>query len=193
MLRIKLALYRCVVALSGLLCAWVSLPAHAQICAPFNDVSASNGFCSNIQWMYNRGITLGCTAPPGQTWYCPADFVRRDQMAAFMYRLGFQNAFLQGGNAFAALARLGTTDNQPVEVLANNLRAIRVEPDPISANVLMGHWSAGVYTGVHSATIAGGGSNQTNTFCTTGFGCVNGVTDHFGTVGGGESNKAGDN
>jgi hypothetical protein len=117
-------------------------PTQAQTCTPFTDVAASDGFCSNIQWMYNRGITLGCTAPVGQTWYCPGQFVRRDQMAAFMYRLGFQYAYLRGGNAFGGPAQLGTTDNQPVEVLANNLRAINIQPDPTSPNVLIAHAQA---------------------------------------------------
>jgi hypothetical protein len=57
----------------GTLGAW-SAPARAQICAPFTDVLASSGFCSSIQWLFNRGVTQGCTA----TQYCPANFVRRD-------------------------------------------------------------------------------------------------------------------
>ena len=39
--------------------------AHAQICTPFTDVSAQDP-CGNIQWMFNREITHGCTA----TAYC---------------------------------------------------------------------------------------------------------------------------
>jgi hypothetical protein len=73
-------LFVAIAVLAGVLCP---IPATAQICAPFTDVLASSGFCTNIQWMYNRGITTGCTA----TTYCPAQFVRRDQIAAFMNRL----------------------------------------------------------------------------------------------------------
>jgi len=58
-------------------------PSLAQTCTPFTDVLASSAFCTNIQWLYNRGITLGCAAGK----YCPADLVRRDQMAAFLNRL----------------------------------------------------------------------------------------------------------
>ncbi len=65
------------------LAASLVTPVRAQNCAPFTDVLAADQFCSNIQWMFNRGVTLGCTANQ----YCPANFVRRDQMAAFMNRL----------------------------------------------------------------------------------------------------------
>jgi len=46
-------------------------------------VQAADPFCTNIQCLFNRGVTLGCTANQ----YCPAQFVRRDQMAAFLNRL----------------------------------------------------------------------------------------------------------
>ena len=54
------------------------------ICGTFTDVPLGNAFCPNIEWMKNRNVTLGCTA----TLYCPTLTVRRDQMAAFMNRLG---------------------------------------------------------------------------------------------------------
>jgi hypothetical protein len=167
--------------------------ALAAPCAGFSDVDDTSPFCASVAWMKNRGVTFGCG---DGTTYCPGDAVTRLQMAAFMKRLGDQT-FLQGGNGFGAPGKVGTADNQPMEILANASRAIRIEPDLTSPNVLMGHWTAGVYTGVYGATIAGGGTGGTsspvdNSPCTTGFGCVNGVTDAFGTVGGGEGNKAGD-
>lgn len=51
---------------------------------PFSDVSAGEFFCTNVEWLKNRDITLGCTV----TDYCPNGFVLRSQMAAFMNRLG---------------------------------------------------------------------------------------------------------
>ena len=96
--------------------------------------------------MKNRGITLGCTA----TLYCPNDYVTRLQMAAFMYRLGFQNAFLQGGNAFGGTAVLGTTDDRALELRANGARALRIEPDAISQNIVGGS-ANGVLPGVRGA------------------------------------------
>jgi hypothetical protein len=41
-------------------------------------------FCPNVEWLKNRGITLGCSL----TAYCPGDAVSRLAMAAFMNRLG---------------------------------------------------------------------------------------------------------
>lgn len=58
--------------------------AAAAPCAGFADVDTTNPFCQNIEWIKNRKITLGCM--PG--FYCPFDPVQRQQMAAFMNRLG---------------------------------------------------------------------------------------------------------
>ena len=52
-------------------------------CAGFDDV-LQDQFCTNVTWIKNRQITLGCTA----TTYCPEQPVSRLAMAAFMNRLG---------------------------------------------------------------------------------------------------------
>lgn len=54
-------------------------------CVGFTDVPATSPFCANVEWLKNRGITLGCTST---TLYCPTDPVTRLSMAAFMNRLG---------------------------------------------------------------------------------------------------------
>ena len=60
--------------------------AQAQPCHPFfTDVSPSSGFCFHIEWLRNRAITQGCF---NTTTFCPDMEIRRDQMAAFMHRLG---------------------------------------------------------------------------------------------------------
>jgi hypothetical protein len=59
--------------------------AQAAPCAGFNDVDSTNTFCPNVEWLKNRGVTLGCTSV---TEFCPADPVSRLAMAAFMQRLG---------------------------------------------------------------------------------------------------------
>jgi hypothetical protein len=51
---------------------------------PFTDIATTDSFCTNAEWLKNRGISLGC----GGTDYCPNDFVLRSQMALFMNRLG---------------------------------------------------------------------------------------------------------
>jgi hypothetical protein len=53
-------------------------------CAGFTDVDAASPFCPNVEWIRNRGVTLGCSLAG----YCPGDGVTRLQMAAFMKRFG---------------------------------------------------------------------------------------------------------
>ena len=70
-------------------------PALAQPFCPgvspwvFDDVAASDPFCSNITWMAQNNITLGCSLiDVDHRLYCPDTFVNRKAMAAFMNRLG---------------------------------------------------------------------------------------------------------
>ena len=167
----------------------VSPLAHAAPCGGFTDVDDSNPaivpFCASVDWIKNRGISLGCDQ--AQTLYCPNATVTRLQMAAFLYRLGFQNTFLQGGNAFGATAVLGTTDARPLELVVGGNRALRLVYVPQDAlddgiNVTGGHpvnvvsrtcTGLGCLVGdpVRGGTIAGGGRNR--------------VTDSWGFVGGG--------
>jgi len=73
--------------------AFVSFEAAAQFCpglSPwvFTDVPSNHPFCTDITWMAERGVTVGCSATSAtQRQYCPDQSVRRDQMAAFMHRL----------------------------------------------------------------------------------------------------------
>jgi hypothetical protein len=77
---------------------------------------------------------------------------------------------------------LGTSDNQPLELRVNGLRALRLEPNGNGTpNVIGGYSNNFVTVGVTSATIAGGGAN----------GDTNSVTAVGGTVGGGLDNSAG--
>jgi len=75
---------------------------------------------------------------------------------------------------------LGTTDDTPLELWVNGLRAFRLEP---ACNVIGGHYGNSVTPGVYGATISGGGS----------FSIENLVTDQSGTIGGGTANQAGNN
>ena len=58
--------------------------ASAAPCAQFTDVDSTSTFCPNVEWIRNRGVTLGCEAGL----YCPNASVSRLAMAAFMNRLG---------------------------------------------------------------------------------------------------------
>lgn len=72
-------------ALLALVAALQSAPARAAQCVGFSDVDMTSTFCKNVEWMKNRGITLGCG---DGTTYCPSDPVSRLAMAAFMNRMG---------------------------------------------------------------------------------------------------------
>ena len=163
--------------------------ASAQPCTPFTDVSVQDAFCGNVQWMYNRGITLGCTP----TTYCPSQSVTRIQMAAFMNRLG-NVTFQQGGNAFGTTAVIGTNDDKMLEIVANGSRAMRYEPNPFTLNIVGGHAVNDLSPGVRGATIAGGGASASVpdpdfNFITRG---ANRARSGYVTVSGGQNNRAGD-
>jgi hypothetical protein len=65
---------------------------------------------------------------------------------------------VQGGNAFGAAANLGTTDNQPVQIVAKGLASRRLVPNVHSPSLVAGHPGNAVTAGVSAATVAGGGS-----------------------------------
>jgi hypothetical protein len=74
-----------IVAASALLFAIVPVIAIGAS-GDFEDVSDSNVFRSDIEWLATVGVTKGCN-PPANTKYCPGNPVTREQMAAFMHRL----------------------------------------------------------------------------------------------------------
>ena len=77
---------------------------------------------------------------------------------------------------------LGTSDNQALELRVNGQRAIRLEPNSTSPNILGGYSGNTITAGVYRATIAGGGESS----------ALNIVTDIGGTIGGGRANTVGD-
>ena len=77
---------------------------------------------------------------------------------------------------------LGTTDNQALELKVNNVRALRIEPNATSPNLIGGYSGNTVTSGAYGTAIGGGGES----------GSTNRVTDHYGTVDGGKNNQAGD-
>jgi hypothetical protein len=98
--------------------------------------------------------------------------------------------WLLGGNEGTSPGThfLGTTDNQSLELLVNNQRALRLEPNTDNApNVIGGYAGNYVSNTVVGATIGGGGAG--NWFGTA---YTNRVLGSFGTVGGGVGNTASD-
>jgi hypothetical protein len=72
---------------------------------------------------------------------------------------------------------LGTTDNQALELKVNGNRALRLEPNATSPNVIGGSSGNVVTSGKSGAAIGGGTSNA--------------VTESLGAISGGDGNQAG--
>ena len=89
---------------------------------------------------------------------------------------------VEGHGTGTGLWWLGTTVDQALEVRVNGARALRLEPNATSPNVIEGYSGNAVTTGAYGAAIGGGGASGT----------TNRVTDNYGTVGGGHNNRAGD-
>jgi len=70
---------------------------------------------------------------------------------------------------------VGTTDNQAVDLRVNNARALRLQPNSTSPNLIGGHGENLVGIGVAGAVIAGGGDALE----------LNQVIANFGVIGGG--------
>ena len=107
---------------------------------------------------------------------------------------GPANAFVQGGNAFAADAVLGTTDaNRAVNVIAGNTRVMRFEPNANGPNLLGGHPNNSIGT-FEGQTVGGGGAPGVDCYdpLTTTFtrSCANHAAGPWATIGGGFSNRA---
>src|SRR6185503_20197 len=110
--------------------------------------------------------------------------------AATLGGLNSSNFWRLGGNNVSAGQFIGSTNNQPVELRVNGVRALRLEPTVNDAdhsnivNVVNGSPVNFVAPGVYGATIGGGaGSYFGITYSNT-------VTADFGTVSGGAQNTA---
>jgi hypothetical protein len=99
----------------------------------------------------------------------------------------------------AATNFIGTTDAQAFTVRADNQRVARLEAIALTgpagghtANVLLGSPHNVITLGVRGVTISGGGVQSGNSDPDYPDDFPNQVTDHYGTVGGGSANLAGD-
>jgi hypothetical protein len=91
------------------------------------------------------------------------------------------NGIYNGGNNSAVT--VGTTNTNPLTLIADNAQVIRIEPSSVSPNLIGGYNGNNVTAGAYGGVIGGGG----------GSGSVNRVTDIFGVVAGGVNNQAGNN
>ncbi len=72
------------VVVALLLGAAIAFPLGVIASHQFSDVLTSNTFHNDIDAIADAGVTTGCAAGK----YCPKEFVTREQMAAFLNRLG---------------------------------------------------------------------------------------------------------
>lgn len=120
-----------------------------------------------------------------------AALLPREQLvsAAYALRAGDVpgNAFWRtDGNAgtTAGTHFVGTTDEQPLHLRADNATVLQLDGEPNPPNLIGGHASNYADPGVNGAFIGGGGDSSG--------GSPNRVSDHHGVVGGGIYNIAGD-
>jgi hypothetical protein len=76
----------------------------------FDDVPPGHMFYDQINWIYENGITSGCSVTPPL--YCPDAAVSRGQMAVFMYRLA-------GNGPGGAIVDADTLDGQDATTFAS--------------------------------------------------------------------------
>ena len=138
--------------------------------------SVSTGMVQNSTLLLEDLNQNGCSTGQvikwsGSAWACAAD-----QTAAGSYWSLNGNAGTVPGTNY-----LGTTDNAALELKVNGARALRLEPNTTSPNLLGGYSGNSVADGVYGATIAGGGESG---------GYSNQVTGARGTVSGGAHNQA---
>jgi len=103
-----------------------------------------------------------------------------------------------GGNlgTTAGTSFIGTTDNQPLEFKVNNNRALRLEPQLDSVNVIGGHSANAAIGGVEGVAIGGGGTVVSPNTVAANFSTIAGGNNNvieastlgFNTVGGGGQN-----
>src|SRR5450759_1773301 len=60
---------------------------------PFADVAPGAPFFADIQWLYDQGISTGSVQPDATVLFQPAAPVRREAMAAFLYRFAGSPTF----------------------------------------------------------------------------------------------------
>jgi trimeric autotransporter adhesin len=132
------------------------------------------------------GIPLGVTAPSGQPPMKVNSGVKVTNLNVDkLDGIDSTGFWTTTGNSVGSSAFLRTTNSRTLQLRANNLVALRLEPGDGSApNVIGGASTNSATSGIGGATIAGGGSYLAPSFGNT-------VTNNWGTVGGGQRNSAG--
>lgn len=103
-----------------------------------------------------------------------------NQLTGTVPATALENAWKLSGNSGTTPGThfLGTTDNQPLEFKVYGQRALRLQPNPTSPNVIGGYVGNYIAPGVFGSTIGGGGSA----------GYTNAIFGHRSTISGGSAN-----
>ena len=96
------------------LVAVVLIPAAAVASHQFTDVPTGNIFHDDVSWLSDNDITKGCN-PPANDNYCPDDNVTRQQLAAFLHRLGNRVTSL---TAVAERSEGSSFDDTPIALIS---------------------------------------------------------------------------
>jgi hypothetical protein len=156
-----------------------------------NGVNAPTGDLSNIRAEFTQ--TSGGTA--NLIGFCTVQdntSFGADFRIAKSYGSPSSSFFAQGGNSFGTTAKLGTLDNQSLDLYVNNLRVVRYIPNATSPNIVAGEGNA-VNIAYSGQTIAGGGYEGNCTDPTVLGGlrpCGNRTANDFATINGGFANQA---
>ena len=139
------------------------------ICTPFTDVDQSSPFCPNVQWMKNRGVTIGCSST---TLYCPNDPTTRLQMAVFMNRLG--NVLTDAPTVIEQGSAGGNPDLGSVVCQTANMAAANYERHVTLDGLLMGLGDGTNQIGVEAVASVDAGANWISLAPPAAFGTVAG-------------------
>lgn len=114
------------------LTAVIAAPTAVWASHRFVDVPDSNIFHDDIDAIADAGVTRGCN-PPDNTEFCPDDLVTREQMAAFMNRLGALDGgqpvvdarTVQGQSLHGAIIEVEVTNDENNEEECENTESLR--------------------------------------------------------------------
>jgi len=178
---------------------WIEVVIGTNVIEP-REQMVSVGYARYAAKMPANAVTMDMIAPDAVQYYHIADnqvrgnhiqagtisnanlaagSVSADKIASNSFWQLTGNAGTTAGTHF-----LGTTDDRPVEIYANNQRVLRLDNSFTMPNITVGEPNNAINPNAGSATISGGGG--------LGGGNPNRVTDNYGTIGGGAGNVAGD-
>ena len=137
-----------------------------------------------------RWLEVAVKCPAGSGSY--ATVGNRQELTATPYALYATKNWGLGGNAGTTPGTnyLGTSDDQALELKVNGQRALRIEPNATSPNLISGYSGNAVDAGIYGATIGGGGTSGSSCGPNIDQPCWNRVRGDYNVIGGGIGNTA---